>query len=117
MTLPSLRTDRRQRQAEKARQRFSRHARVKPRLILERLEERVVLSVFDLTGGHAAYLAASGIDNNVTVSLTAGTFSLQDPNDNISLTANAIAAGCSVDARSESSNRDHANEPTKQGPR
>ena len=98
MTLPSLRTDRRQRQAEKARQRFSRHARVKPRLILERLEERVVLSVFDLTGGHAAYLAASGIDNNVTVSLTAGTFSLQDPNDNISLTANAIAAGCSVDS-------------------
>ncbi len=69
------------------------------RLALERLEERMVLSTFDVTGGALLYSAASGQSNNVFLSTTGagGVLNLSDSGDSITLTANALAAGFTVD--------------------
>ncbi len=73
--------------------------RLEANVRLERLEERQVLSTLDLTSGVLSYSAASGNNNNVTFAFNSATNTdiLSDSGDTIVLTANAIAAGVTVD--------------------
>ena len=74
-------------------ERKSRNLRINARVAIERLEERLVLSTFDVTGGSLRYTALAGVNNNVTLSTTGTTLTLNDSTDTIMLTANAMAAG------------------------
>ena len=71
-----------------------RHRGVNARMSLERLEDRLVLSQLDVTGGALSYGSiGSGQPSNVDLSLAAGVITLSDTDNAIVLTANAIAAG------------------------
>jgi hypothetical protein len=84
----------RQRQVRRPRRKLNTSVR------FERLEERLVLSTLDLTAGVLSYAAASGSANDVTYRFDSATNNdvLSDSGDTIVLTANAIAAGITVDA-------------------
>ncbi len=63
------------------------------RIRLEQLEDRLVPSTLDITGGGLTYMASAGIDNNLTIGLTAENFSFTDTGETITLTPGAVSAG------------------------
>jgi len=68
-----------------------------PPLRLEMLEDRTLLSSFDLSGGVATYLASTGMVNKVTISHSGAMLMIRDDGEVISLTAAAQNAGCTLD--------------------
>ena len=63
------------------------------RIRLEQLEVRLVPSTLDITGGSLTYTASAGIDNNLTIGLTSGSYSFTDTGETTALTAGAVNAG------------------------
>jgi hypothetical protein len=64
---------------------------------LERLEDRTLLSTFDIVGGQASYLASPGVANELTISRQGPVLVISDLAETISLTDAARMAGCSGD--------------------
>jgi len=69
-------------------------------LLLALASSRAVAATLDLSGGVLTYTAASGVVNTLTVTLSGGTYTVDDPGEvAISLSTAALVAGCvNVDA-------------------
>ena len=80
--------------------------------MLERLEDRSLMAILDVTGGALSYTAAAGVANNVILSTTPTTLTLSDSADTIALTATAMAAGRSGLVDAPMSGADKRQKPT-----
>src|SRR5579862_2697335 len=61
-------------------------------LLLERLEDRIVPSALDITGGSLTYTASANTNNNLTITSSGGDYTFQDTAETISLSGGAVAA-------------------------
>jgi hypothetical protein len=55
-------------------------------------------ATLDVTGGSLLYTAGAAVNNQLTITVSGGNISFTDPNDSITLTANAITNGWTVNA-------------------
>jgi hypothetical protein len=64
----------------------------------EPLEDRTLLSTFDVVNGQGSYVASAGVANDLTIAQVGAALLIQDTAETISLTAAAKQAGCSGDS-------------------